>query len=103
MDISNSIVTANNARLFQENRQIKPEQDRRLDTNDRPSANRSSDIDSEAIARRGSELQAGRVQKVNDLESAPLRTRQALDSYQQTVVAAQQFEQGELVGVDLFA
>lgn len=103
MEISNAIVTTNQARSFQENRQIKPEQDQRLETNERRSANRSSDIDSDEITRRGTQIQSERVQKVNDLESAPLRTRQALSSYQQTVEAAQQFEQGELVGLDLFA
>jgi len=102
MDIKNAIVTSNFARGLQENRTLRPEQDARVESVQRPSNNASSDIDSEAIARKGRALQADRVEKLNDLDSLPLRTRQALDSYQQTESAAQQFEQGELVGVDLF-
>jgi len=102
MEISNSIVTASHARLLQENRQIKPEQNQRVETRDRQSENRSSDIDSDEIVRRGAAIQADRVQKVNNLESAPFQTQQALNSYQQTLDSAQQYEQGELVGVDFF-
>jgi len=47
-------------------------------------------------------LQAERVQRVNSLASAPLKTQNAVNSYQQTIEATQKFEQGELVGIDLF-
>ncbi len=102
MDVSNSIVSANFARSLQENRSIKPEQESRADVRERPSANRSSDIDADGIAERGRQVQAERVQRVGDLESVPLRTRQALSSYEQTAQSAIGANEGELVGVDLF-
>ncbi len=102
MDVKNALVTTTFPRSFQENRQLKPEQDARAESPQRPGLGSAPDFDSEAIARRGQEIQAERVERLNDTESVPLRTRQALDSYQGTQLASQQFETGELVGVDLF-
>ena len=103
MEISNSIGTSSYAGTLRISRELKPDQNQRVDAAARPSANGSTEIDSDELARRGTEVQASRVQKLNNLEGAPLRTQQALNSYQQTLLAAQQFEQGQLVGIDLFA
>jgi len=102
MQISNNLVATNFNSSVQDERQVKPEQSSRTDAPSRRSANASVDIDQDEIQRRGEALQATRVQRLNDIESAPLKTQQALNSYQQTEVSAQEFEQGELVGVDLF-
>lgn len=84
-------------------RQSRQEQQSRALVPERASANGSREIDSDEIERRGELAQENRVQRLNDIESAPLQVQQALNSYQQTEQAAQEFELGELVGVDLFA
>lgn len=109
MQISNPVITS---RSIGQNpglpaagsnpNQTREEQNRRADLPVRPSSNGSTDIDSDAIAARGEELQNARVQRLNDIESAPLRTQQALNAYQQTETAASEYQFGELIGVDLF-
>ncbi len=100
--ISERVSTSLNTTI-QSDRQAQPEQQGRVESPQRPSNNGSTDIDQASIEQRGKEIEQSRVQRLNDIESAPLRTQQALDSYQQTELAAQQYEFGELVGVDLFA
>lgn len=80
-----------------------PEQQLRVAAPNRRSANASIDIDPEQLQRRAEANFNSRVQRLNDIESAPLKTQQALNSYQQTLSAAQALEYGELVGVDVFA
>ena len=62
----------------------------------------ATDIDTDELQRRSEQLQQSRVQRLNDIESAPLSTQQALNIYQETNQAGEAFEFGELVGVDLF-
>ena len=100
--LSERLTTSLNGPV-QSERQARPEQQGRTAAPERPSANASTDIDQEQIELRGQEIQASRVQRLNDIESAPLRTQQAIDAYQQTELASQNNEFGELVGVDLFA
>jgi len=104
MDISQSLVNTRLNSPLQTNRQINSEPSERADKQStRPSdAIPSQNIDSSAIKRRAEALQADRVQRVNSLTSAPLQTQRAVNSYQQTIDATQKFEQGELVGIDLF-
>lgn len=59
-------------------------------------------FDADALEKRGNDLAQNRVQKLNASESASFRTQQALDTYQQTERFSQEFDQGELVGLDLF-
>ena len=106
MQISNSLPTGrlatSSAVLVQDERQSRPETNNRVESPSRPSANGSTEIDQDELARAGEALQAARVQRLSDIESAPLKTQQALNSYQQTEAAAQSLEFGELVGIDLF-
>lgn len=88
--------------LVRDDAQARPETNNRVEAPSRPSANRSTAIDQDEILRAAEAIQSSRVQRLNDIESAPLRTQQALNSYQQTETAAQAYEFGELVGVDLF-
>jgi len=104
MDISHSLVNPRLSTPLQTNRQVNPElSGRQADQSTRPSDSAASqNIDSNAIKRRAELLQADRVQRVNVLDSAPLKIQNAVNSYQQTIEATKNFEQGELVGVDLF-
>ena len=107
MQVNNGLIaervgTSLNSAI-QSDRQARPEQLGRVESPQRRSSNGSTEIDQAAIEQRGKQVEENRVQRLNDIESAPLRTQQALDSYQQTELAAQQYEFGELVGVDLFA
>jgi len=104
MDISHSLVNSRLSSPFQTNRQLSPESAGRKESQTtRPSdATTNQNIDSSTIKRRAELLQAERVQRVNSLASAPLKTQNAVNSYQQTIEATQKFEQGELVGIDLF-
>jgi len=104
MDISHSLVNSRLSSPLQTNRQLSPEPaGRKENQTTRPSdATTSQNVDSSTIKRRAELLQAERVQRVNSLASAPLKTQNAVNSYQQTIEATQKFEQGELVGIDLF-
>ncbi|MFD2229188.1 hypothetical protein [Alkalimarinus sediminis] len=110
MDINNAIipVTINrpqpegvNPRLPQSN-ELSGEvaRERRSDR-----VNRDT-IDPAELQRRVEQKQATQaidVTRSQSPESLPLNTQQALNTYQQTEVAAQEFEGGVLVGIDLFA
>lgn len=54
------------------------------------------------LERKSNELQLSRVQRLESLDSAPLKTQQAVNTYQQTIEAGRAYEEGELVGIDLF-
>ncbi|KZY32835.1 MULTISPECIES: hypothetical protein [unclassified Oleiphilus] len=56
----------------------------------------------EDLERKSNELQQSRVQRLDALDSAPLKAQQALSTYQQTEEAGRAYEEGELVGLDLF-
>lgn len=64
--------------------------------NDRPRVNQVEYV------KKGEAVQAERFQRLNSQESAPFKGQQAINSYQQTIEAAKQYEEGELVGVDLY-
>jgi len=105
MDISNSLAGSGFQPLSSTNRQVKSDTSA-PETLARPvekiaEANRKAP-DQEALARKSNALQVGRVERLNSLDSAPLKTQQALNSYEQTITAAQAYEGGELVGIDLF-
>ena len=59
-------------------------------------------VNSAEFIKKGEAVQAERFQRLNSLESAPLKGQQAVNSYQQTIDAAKQYENGELVGIDLY-
>ena len=59
-------------------------------------------VDQVEFIKKGEAVQAERFQRLNSLENAPLKGQQAVNSYQQIIDAAKQYEEGELVGVDLF-
>lgn len=59
-------------------------------------------VDSAEFIKKGEAVQAERFQRLNSLDSAPLKGQQAVNSYQQTIDAAKQYEDGELVGIDLY-
>jgi hypothetical protein len=56
----------------------------------------------EDLERKSNEIQQNRVQRIDTLDSAPLRTQQALSIYQQTEEAGRAYVEGELVGLDMF-
>lgn len=56
----------------------------------------------EALAEKSREVQALRVQRVNNSEFLSLSSQKALQQYQTTQQLSAMSEQGELVGIDLF-
>lgn len=62
----------------------------------------STTVNQVEFIKKGEALQSERYLRQNSLENAPLKGQQALNSYQQTIDAARQFEEGELVGIDLY-
>ena len=100
MDVSNSLVPLSTQGLGQNRPQQKSESvPRQVETISDP-VRKPSDPD--ALERKSEALRADRVQRVNSVETAPLRNQQAVNSYQQTILAAQEYEEGVLVGIDLF-
>ena len=110
MEINNAIVPVNvnrpqtegaNARVPQSNEvSSDTTRDRRTDR-----VNRET-VDPAELQRRVEQKQASQaidVTRSQSPESFPLNTQQALNTYQQTEIAAQEFEGGVLVGIDLFA
>lgn len=108
MDISPSIANSGFALPAQTIKPISVNQSERQDNPpSRPEGRSDSDndignIDNDAIVRLGESVQADRLQRVDSLSAAPLPVQQALNSYQQTLDATRNYEQGELVGIDLF-
>jgi hypothetical protein len=101
MDISNSLVTTGFQPPLQNNQIARP------DTPPVKPVEKATDAprkpaEPEALERKSKALLADRLQRVDSLDAAPLRAQQAVNTYQQTVAAGQEYEQGELVGVDLF-
>lgn len=66
------------------------------------SRNDGTRVNQVEYVQKGEAIQAERFQRLNSLENAPLKGQQAINSYQQTIEAAKQYEEGELVGVDLY-
>ncbi|UZE97137.1 hypothetical protein [Alkalimarinus alittae] len=109
MDINNAIIPVNvnrplnegvNTRLPQTNEVSEAGRERRADR-----VNRDT-IDPAELQRRVEQKQASQaidVSRFKSNESLSLNTQQALNTYQQTEIAAQEFEGGVLVGIDLFA
>tara|TARA_R110002167_G_scaffold197959_3_gene400969 strand:+ start:1088 stop:1432 length:345 start_codon:yes stop_codon:yes gene_type:complete len=113
MDMSNSLVTTG----FQPQKLIPTNQAERQSRLPVPSQTISEDktsvkndqsrndrsrVNQVEYVKKGEAAQAERLQKFNSLENAPLKAQQAVNSYQQTIQAAKQYEEGELVGVDLY-
>jgi len=67
-----------------------------------PRDNTQTSFDAQALEKRGAELAKDQVQSLSASSSASLKTQQALNAYQQTERFSQEFDQGELVGLDLF-
>lgn len=113
MDMSNSLVTTG----FQPKTLIttnqadrqprlpvpdpKTNEDKNSLINDQ-SRNDRSRVNQVEYVKKGEAVQAERFQRLNSLESAPFKGQQAINSYQKTIEAAKQYEEGELVGVDLY-
>lgn len=66
------------------------------------SRNDGTRVNQVEYVQKGEAVQAERFQRLNSLENAPFKGQQAINSYQQTIEAAKQYEEGELVGVDLY-
>lgn len=62
----------------------------------------SLNINAAEFIKKGEAVQTERLRRIDALDHAPFKGQQAVNSYQQTLDAAQQYEQGELVGIDLF-
>lgn len=54
------------------------------------------------LARKAEAAQNARIQRDNTLADAPMKGQQAINAYQQTVDASRQYQEGELVGIDLY-
>jgi len=103
MDISNSLIqpgVQNTLTVNRDKNQDLPENSGRR-VPERASKQEESS-DPELLEKVSNEKQENRIQRDNAIESASLRTQQAVNSYQSTIDAAQEFEQGELVGIDLY-
>lgn len=107
MDVSNSLISTGVKLPFQAPKS--QEQSRALVlpvTAENPknaSRNEQSfNINSAELVRKAEAVQNTRIQRDNTLESAPFKGQQAVNAYQQTIESARQFEEGELVGIDLY-
>ena len=113
MDMSNSLVTTG----FQPQKLIPINQAERQSRLPVPSQTASEDgislnndqfrngrsrVNPVEYFKKSEAVQTERLQRLNSLENAPLKGQQAINSYQQTIEAAKQYEEGELVGVDLY-
>lgn len=109
MDINNAMLPINNQRPMVEGvtPRVPPTQDvadtgreRRTDR-----VNRDT-VDPAELQRRVEQKQTSQavvLSRFQSNESFSLKTQEALNTYQQTEVAAQEYEGGVLVGIDLFA
>ena len=79
-----------------------PTTDDKNASRNRPSQDDNIRVNAAEFIKKGETVQAERFQRLNALESAPLKGQQAVSSYQQTIDAAKQYEEGELVGIDLY-
>ena len=108
MDVSNSLITTGVKLPFQvPKNQEQPSRALVIpaptDTSKNTSRNEQSfSINSADLVRKAEAVQSMRVQRDNTLENAPFKGQQAVNAYQQTIESARQFEQGELVGIDLY-
>ncbi|WP_250657545.1 hypothetical protein [Alkalimarinus coralli] len=110
MEINNAIVPVNLIRPL-----IEGGNSRAPQTGDSPadaSRSRGADridretVDPVELQRRVEQKQASQaidVSRFQPSETVSLNSQQAINTYQQTEVAAQEFEGGVLVGIDLFA
>lgn len=113
MDMSNSLIASGfqspiltpasqpdrQSRLPAPNQQTPEDKSSRQNPQSR---NDNTRVNQAEFIKKGEAVQAERFQRLNSLESAPLKGQQAVNSYQQTLDAAKQYEEGELVGVDLY-
>jgi hypothetical protein len=67
-----------------------------------PRSEASLSVNPSDLVRKAEALQSTRLQRDNTLEDAPLKGQQAITAYQQTIDAARQYDEGELVGIDLY-
>ena len=113
MEINNAIIPVNLIRPLSEGGNSRTPQ-----TSDSPAnasrprgADRADRVDRETVdpvelQRRVEQKQASQaidVSRFQPSETFSLNSQQAINTYQQTEVAAQEFEGGVLVGIDLFA
>lgn len=110
MEINNAIIPVNVNRPQAEgvNTRVPQSNEASGDTSRERRADRVNreTIDPAELQRRVEQKQASQaidVTRSQSPESFPLNTQQALNTYQQTEIAAQEFEGGVLVGIDLFA
>jgi hypothetical protein len=113
MDMSNSLIASGfkspiltpASQVERQARLPVPNQQSNEDKNANKNAQTRTDIsqvNQVEYIKKGEAVQAERFQRINSLESAPYKGQQAVNSYQQTIDAAKQYEEGELVGIDLF-
>lgn len=108
MDVSNSLITTGIKLPFQAPKSQEQSQSRALvpvpaDNPKSASRNEQSfSVNPAELIRKAEAVQSARVQRDNTLESAPFKGQQAVNAYQQTIESARQFEEGELVGIDLY-
>jgi len=111
MDISNSLVPSNLTNSVNSNRRLEVEQQKNRESDNTqksqsasfvPVSRQTSSANPDLLANKSREIQQDRVQRVNSLESAPIKTQQAFNRYQQTIDAGTNSDQGQLVGIDLF-
>ncbi len=113
MDMSNSLIASGFQSPIltpakQAERQARLPAPNQQTNEDKPSArntqtrNDSIRVNQVELIKKGEAIQSERFQRLNSLESAPLKGQQAVNSYQQTIDAAKQYEEGELVGIDLY-
>jgi hypothetical protein len=110
MDVSNSLI-ATGIKLPVQTPKSQDQAQSRLPqvlpaTNDKATnsarAETSFSVNSAELVRKAEALQSTRLQRDNTLEDAPFKGQQAINAYQQTLDAARQYDEGELVGIDLY-
>ena len=111
MDISNSLVpsTLTNSVNLNRRSEVEQQKNRESENTRKSQTTRSVPVSRQAkvanpdlLASKNNEIQQNRVQRLNSLESAPIKTQQAFNRYQQTIDAGTNSDQGQLVGIDLF-
>ena len=111
MDISNSLL-ATGIKLpvpipkNQDQAQSRPGSSFPLATennrNATPRTERPFTVNQADLVRKAEAVQSARIQRDDALADAPLKGQQAINAYQQTVDASRQYQEGELVGIDLY-
>jgi hypothetical protein len=102
MQINSNILQSGNQSLGATNQDREPRGElvQRIEAPSKDKA--SSSFNTQELIRKGELKQLDRVQSAESLEKSDFKTIKAISEYQNTYEAAQEYEGGVLVGIDLY-